>query len=128
MYSRYPNYRFGGIKIPENYSGNAFSEPTEVEVASDEVAEEVEAVDAVDAVEEAKEKIEAVKTSEDSVSASLSRSRRGLPFGFKFDLRRLFSGGVGFEEILLIAVILLVSQNDSGDELILLLALLLFVE
>ena len=25
MYSRYPNYRFGGgIKIPENYSGNAF--------------------------------------------------------------------------------------------------------
>ncbi len=126
MYSRYPNYRFGGIKIPENYSGNAFSEPTEVEVASDEVAEEVEAVETVEA-EEAKEKIEAVKTSEDSVSASLARSRRGLPFGFKFDLRRLFSGGFGFEEILLIAVILLVSQNDSGDELILLLALLLFV-
>ena len=123
MYSRYPNYRFGGIKIPENYSGNAFSEPrerasegrdertpdppVEMERASDErVAESAEAV---------------------SVSASPSENRQRLPFGFKFDLGGLFRRGFGFEELLLLAVILLVSQNDSGDELILLLALLLFV-
>lgn len=117
MYSRYPNYRFGGgIKIPENYSGNAFSEPT---------AEVLQGSEMPDG-----EKIEIETTKEaadESVSASLIERKRRLPFGFDFKLGRLFSGGFGFEELLLIAIILLVSQNDSGDELILFLALLLFV-
>jgi hypothetical protein len=61
------------------------------------------------------------------VSAALLERKKRLPFGFNFNLGRIFSGGFGFEELLLIAIILLVSQNDSGDELILFLALLLFV-
>ena len=40
MYSRYPNYRFsGGVKIPDNYSGNAFK-PSDAEEDMD-VAESV---------------------------------------------------------------------------------------
>ena len=118
MYSRYPNYRFGGIKIPENYSGNAFSESREPTVEMPEAtmpevpAESVEEIAPAPAV---------------SVSADVGEPRRRLPFGFKFDLGGLFSGGFGFEELLIIAIILLVSQNDSGDELILFLALLLFI-
>ena len=122
MYSRYPNYRFGGIKIPENYSGNAFSEPAE------KVAEQGESEDLPEQAEESLD-ITAKVAPEDekSVSAALLERKRRLPFGFNFNLGRIFSGGFGFEELLLIAIILLVSQNDSGDELILFLALLLFV-
>ena len=122
MYSRYPNYRFGGIKIPENYSGNAFSEPPseEIEQSAEQVAPEEPT--ALASAPEAR-----APDTDESVSASLTRQKRRLPFGFNFNLGRLFSGGFGFEELLLIALILLVSQNDSGDDLILFLALLLFV-
>ena len=118
MYSRYPNYRFGGIKIPENYSGNAFSEPREptVEQPEEQLTE---------APSESVEEIAPAPTA--SVSADVGEHRRRLPLGFKFDIGSLFSRGFGFEELLLIAIILLVSQNDSGDELILFLALLLFI-
>lgn len=122
MYSRYPNYRFGGIKIPENYSGNAFSEATE------KAAEQGAYDDVPESVEEASEVTAKVAPEDEkSVSAALLDRKKRLPFGFNFNLGRIFSGGFGFEELLLIAIILLVSQNDSGDELILFLALLLFV-
>ena len=122
MYSRYPNYRFGGIKIPENYSGNAFSEATEK--ASEQGAYD----DVPESIEEASEVTAKVAPEDEkSVSAALLDRKKRLPFGFNFNLGRIFSGGFGFEELLLIAIILLVSQNDSGDELILFLALLLFV-
>ena len=38
-----------------------------------------------------------------------------------------FSHGLGFEELLIIGLILLISQSDTDDDVILLLALLLFV-
>ena len=123
MYSRYPNYRFGGgIKIPENYSGNAFSDPP---------AESTEQGMAEDSSQDTTEIVEAPTLSapdeSESVNAALLHRKKRLPFGFNFNFGRLFSGGFGFEEILLIAIILLVSQNDTGDDLILFLALLLFV-
>ena len=122
MYSRYPNYRFGGIKIPENYSGNAFS---------DLPAEQPEQLETQDipkvSAEVAETPASGVPDADDAVSASLLQRKKRLPFGFNFNLGRLFSGGFGFEELLLIAIILLVSQNDTGDDLILFLALLLFV-
>ena len=121
MYSRYPNYRFGGIKIPENYSGNAFSEPPLA------VSEETEEMENIEKTEDIESVENAVPVSDERVSASLTRQKRHLPFGFNFNIGRLFSGGFGFEEILLITLILLVSQNDTGDDLILLLAILLFV-
>ena len=120
MYSRYPNYRFGGgIKIPENYSGNAF--------AASEVTKEEEREELEETAGELEKAPLPSATDAESASVSLTEHKRRSPFGFNFNLGRLFSGGFGFEELLLIALILLVSQNDTGDDLILFLALLLFV-
>ena len=118
MYSRYPNYRFGGIKIPENYSGNAFSEPSETQATSREERTPEPPMERVENIE---------PTPTVSTGVSTCEPRQRLPFGFKFDIGRLFRRGFGFEELLLLAVILLVAQSDSSDELLLLLALLLFV-
>ena len=120
MYSRYPNYRFSsGVKLPENYSGNAFktSDGGEAEGVR-EVAEEI-------SVEKEIER----EVAEDESVPAVKVGSKGLHFpGFKFDIGRIFSGGFGFEEILIIGLILLISQNGKGDDdIILLLALLLFI-
>ncbi len=130
MYSRYPNYRFsGGVKVPENYSGNAFkpSETGEERIIEAELAE----ADSEEVGAESGETVQTVseESSEDTVQTFKDHSSKGLRFpGFKFDIGRIFSGGFGFEEILLIGLILLISQNGQGDDdIILLLALLLFI-
>ncbi|MBO5682376.1 MAG: hypothetical protein J6S10_00195 [Clostridia bacterium] len=125
MYARYPNYRFGGIKIPENYSGNAFRDETEERLADSPASKEEEVSPAQKDTQP-----EASAPLGESTPTALSHSserRRSAPFGFNFDLGRLFSGGFGFEELLILAVILLVSQNEAQRDLVLLLAILLFV-
>lgn len=125
MYARYPNYRFGGIKIPENYSGNAFNGETDERFADSSVEKDEEVPSTQNAPQS-----EALASVEESAPSALSHRgerRRSAPFGFNFDLGRLFSGGFGFEELLIIAVILLVSQNEAQRDLVLLLAILLFV-
>lgn len=125
MYSRYPNYRFsGGVKVPENYSGNAFSASEDKEDRIIEADADAESTPAAEtAAESASEK------KEDASVETFNPAKKGFRFpGFKFDIGRIFSGGFGFEEILIIGLILLISQNGSGeDDIILLLALLLFI-
>ena len=128
MYSRYPNYRFsGGVKVPENYSGNAFkaTEEKEKDLIESELAEtstryedNEKEVFSADREENTPEAVETFKP-----------NSKGLRFpGFHFDIGRIFSGRFGFEEILIIGLILMISQNGKGDDdIILLLALLLFV-
>ena len=118
MYARYPNTRQGGrVKLPENYSGNAFitSEREKNEEEPPRVAS-----DGGDSVE---------KDKSDSAEVSLVGKEEKKPKAptFGFDALRLFSGGFGFEELLLVALIILISQGEGDDELVLLLALLLFV-
>lgn len=131
MYSRYPNYRFsGGVKIPDNYSGNAFKPsekpedelvPAEVSAQEEGTASENENSSALSvAVTETEKEPESVQTEK--------HGGRGFAFpGFKFNIGKLFSGGIGFEELLIIGLILLISQNGTDDDIILLLALLLFI-
>ena len=125
MYSRYPNYRFsGGVKIPNNYSGNAFK-PTESEAEEPRGAIEVAETE----LNDESEPTLAVETPEDSAEAvaASAHPRRPLFGGLKFNVGRIFSGGIGFEELLIIGLILLIAQSDTDDDIILLLALLLFV-
>ena len=133
MYSRYPNYRFGGgIKIPDNYSGNAFSDNSENQLFEDRRTAEKSEPQSNDSIREESAEREKKSESEEitpvfSAQAEKSARKTLSPFNFKFDLARLFSGGFGFEEILLITLILLVSQSEAKDDLILFLIVLLFV-
>ena len=142
MYSRYPNYRFaGGVRLPENYSGNAFvqagkdkadtaekvsAEPSAVPLDAIETGRESAIESAVE--QEARENGEATYESERTAEVMKPLQKRVRRPAFKFDIGRIFSGGFGFEELLIIALILVISQGESEDDVIvLLLALLLFI-
>ena len=141
MYSRYPNYRFaGGVRLPENYSGNAFVQAGKdnEETAEKVSAEQTEAsLDASETREESvpsvadrkiRENREEADDSERMAEVMKPLQKRVRRPAFKFDIGRIFSGGFGFEELLIIALILVISQGESEDDIIvLLLALLLFI-
>ena len=131
MYSRYPNYRFsGGVRVPENYSGNAFSpaEEGKKEIVIEEIpAEESAEQPATETVATPSTDTESKENAEESREV-FRPNKKGIRFpGFGFDIGRIFSGRFGFEELLLIALILLISQNGADDDIILMLAILLFV-
>lgn len=130
MYSRYPNYRFaGGVRVPENYSGNAFKA---AEIKEDPPAAKAEYAAAhlgeVDATQESRagEKLEQARAA-DASGAELPALKGFKAPALKFNVGKLFSGNVGFEELLIIGLILLMSQSESDDGIILLLIILLFV-
>lgn len=133
MYSRYPNYRFsGGVRVPENYSGNAFSsseeEKTETAAEEERITAE-EAGDLSTVSESTSEREGETKESDEEQTREVFKpNRKGIRFpGFGFDVGKIFSGRFGFEELLLIALILLISQNGADDDIVLMLALLLFI-
>jgi len=164
MYVRVPNSNRQKIKIPENYSGNAFSqaprlndmpppvrqapprydlppadvdeiteaEPyTDGEIEKNEIRSEKEDIREQDHTSDKRSEeklllpVSAVKEKEkSSIFSSL------LPPGINFSSHFPFGHGIGSEEIIILAVMLLVylSGADDGDcdhELILLLGLLL---
>ena len=123
MYARQgPQGRFPrGMHVPQNYSGNAFrsNETEETDTKSANEAEE-EIKEVISTKEDTEPKGESVPTGQ------LIRSP-----GFKLDLGRFFHsehGGIGFEELLIIGLIFLISQGESSDDLIFLLLLLLFIK
>ena len=125
MYTRYPNYRFGSkIRLPENYSGNAFASKESEELDASDTEDFVEDVAADTVSSDEPERKEAA--SEEVAVMGREEKRIKLP-SFKLDVGKLFSGGFGFEELLIIALILLISSGDNDDDTILLLALLLFI-
>ena len=120
MYSRYPNYRFSGaMRVPDNYSGNAFnaSESSSINEERELPREEAPPIESVAEQPSEPETVEASKP--------IDKKFR-LP-AFNLDIGRLFSGKFGIEELLIIGLILLISKNDTDDDIILLLALLLFI-
>ncbi len=129
MYSKYANYRFPSkVRLPENYSGNAFA-AEEADKADNELSAEPLS-DTVGIIEEAAAPPpETKKDTEEEKQVSLI-SHMGkkikLPF-FDLNIGKLFSGKFGFEELLLIALIFLLSQGDNDDGMILVLIFLLFV-
>ena len=122
MYVRPPTYRYPpSVRLPDNYSGNAFREqetppllpdPTEPEAPSKSSESDIS--------ESEQEPAKAAPTS--LLSPHSFRLRLGSVFGKK--------GGIGTEDLLIIALILLLSDNDSDsfDDLILFLALLFFIK
>ena len=118
MYSRQPMGRFPkGMRVPENYSGNAFSPRSSIISDDQETEEGVQPTDVPNV------------SSESESSAQTNDRSADIRPAFKLDLGRFFSGnrGFGMEEFLIIALILLLAQNDSGDDTLIFLILLLFI-
>lgn len=118
MYSRPPSPmgRFPrGVRVPENYSGNAFTseKPQEPEPQEEQKREPP----VIEASSEAIEESDPSKKKEEKRPA------------FKFDIGRFFSGnrGFGMEDFLIIALVLLLAQNDTDDDTLIFLILLLFI-
>ena len=110
MYVRPQNYKYpSGMRLPENYSGNTFREPIiEDEVTDTEIAEEVK------------------KESEDSTVTSALLTQKE---GFGLRLGSIFSDkGIGSEDLLILALILLLADSEAGQDLVLFLALLFFIK
>ena len=128
MYARQgPQGRFPrNLHIPQNYSGNAFRKEEKITEDSAELPEE-EAIAAVVEPAPAEDAQQAPKKDGEIPAGRLFPSP-----GFRLDLGRFFKGergfGIGFEELLIIGLILLVAQGDAKDDLIFLLLLLLFVQ
>lgn len=118
MYSRQPMGRFPkGMRVPENYSGNAFApRPTSYPEETPEEKEEKEAEPLP---------VSANMSQSDTENQHPAESRPS----FKLDLGRFFSGSRGFgtEEFLILALILLLAGSDSSDDTLIFLILLLFI-
>ncbi|MBE6550433.1 MAG: hypothetical protein E7670_08420 [Ruminococcaceae bacterium] len=142
MYARSGQGRFPrDLRVPKNYAGNAFrASPAENETKEpifiDENTDEHQAPIQEAIAQETKEtlKEEANDTKEAEQTEEKRETRQTGLFSFpKLDigLGKLFSRGglsLGFEELLLLGLILLIANEGKGDDLILLLILLLFVQ
>lgn len=109
MYVRPQGYSSqSSVELPKNYGGSAFREI---------LTEEIEPLGSEPPVSEPEKEPPTVK------ETSLQQGHEGVaatsPFGNK---------GIGSEELLLLALIFLLSEGEGSDELMMLLILLLFIK
>ena len=122
MYVRPPSYRYPpSVRIPDNYSGSAFREQETPPLLSQ--ADETEISTEKEQKKEAQGTQEPPAAEEGSL---LSPRHFGLRLGSLFGKK----SSIGTEELLIIALILLLSDSNSEsfDDLILFLALLFFIK
>ena len=96
--------------MPENYSGNTFREPPLLEPDDEE--------EQLEQPTESTEETAPVSLPTDSAPAQ--KLHLGSLFGGK--------GGIGTEELLILALVLLLFDGESNDDLVLFLILLLFIK
>lgn len=133
MYARQPpDGRFPrNVRIPRNYSGNAFRQEEEMPPPTV-VAEESRETKLPPASPPPSPSEEEVKEAPAEPSAAASVGKLFPSPGFRLDLGRFLNrgrgGGIGFEELLIIGLIFLLSQSETKDDLVFLLLLLLFIQ
>ena len=130
MYSRPPNNRFPrGMRVPENYSGNAFgtasdNDREEMAIQAEEDIQNQENAPSFLSSEPNSQSLPASKSTSSSGNDNESRPSFSLNLGRFFPTNRSF----GMEEFLIIALILLLAQNDTDDDTLIFLILLLFIK
>ena len=130
MYARQPpeGHFSRTVRVPRNYSGNAFrnEEPPKQQNDPDKIQPMSEAsVESAQALSDDP----VLPGQETTPSAPVGKSI--LSPGFRLDLGRFLhrdKGGFGFEELLIVGLIFLLSQSETKDDLVFLLLLLLFVQ
>ncbi|MBO5883453.1 MAG: hypothetical protein J6Q78_03505 [Clostridia bacterium] len=140
MYVHSPNSKGNrNINIPYNYGGNAFRRestpetkihrapppPISVQREQDKpIFEEAE-----ESIEPVGEEHESFDTDDKDISTvSVSKPTNDISKKNDLGVFGKLLGGIGSEELLLIALLLLISQGEKNDELSLMLLLLLFIK
>ena len=129
MYTRVPDKKpsHNTVKIPENYSGNAFSQKS-LEVTCESFSPPIETQKSPPALQSATNN---TSTSDNSTQEN-SNERSLLPSLFPSKSLKNhfpFGHGIGSEELLILGVMSIIffsDQKEPDGELIMLLALLLF--
>ena len=105
-----------GIRLPPNYGGSAFYNTSDIPAEDPDTAA-------------IKKEPQAPDTSSDlsADKPALARNNESEKTGLFHKLSNS-SGGIGLEELLILGLALLISQNDAGDDLALLLLLLVFIK
>ena len=121
MYYRSQGYRYpSSMRVPINYGGNAFSdaEPTDAaeEPSKDQSISDVSA----DLITDTPDSAEQSESDEKSAPASSLLGNLGSG--------SLFGGRIGSEELLILALVFLLSDTDADSDIIWLLLLLLFIK
>ena len=128
MYYRSQGYRYPrDMRIPINYSGNAFSEQKENNIEDTETESIPEYATAEDQNTQTVEN----NTEENSSSDSPHKENEAKEVSSIFhnsNQSSLFGGRIGNEELLILAIVFLLSDTDSGNDIIWLLLLLLFIK
>ena len=123
MYTRVPSGRMPrGMRVPENYSGNAFRayEPPPTPPPPRETPKPDEP-DLPDVPPQNAESAPADLPKAEEPSTAVAKQ---APFGLHLPFAGLH---LGFEELLLIGIILMIAQEGKNDDVIWLLLLLLFL-
>ena len=102
MYSRQSGHRERGISIPQNYSGNAFSE-----ISNDNSDFEASAIDPP-----------TENISEDAAADAVHSSK---------EQKNFLPINIGSEELIIIGIVLLLFQSEEGSGMIPLLLAILFL-
>lgn len=116
MYYRHQGYRGGNMSLPPNYGGNTFAE-------KEEQTEDSQSKSDDSASEEARDPIEPTIQDPPAQFASEPAEEAGL-----FKKNSFLGGKIGSEELLLLAVIFLISDSEGSDDILWLLILLLFIK
>ena len=120
MYYRSHGYPYQkNINLPPNYGGNAFSNNKNEK--SDSVEEPEEPL--FETSNEASE--EAISEKSENLVVNIKESHATEAVSLK---QSSFLGKIGSEELLLLAIIFLISDSDGSDDILWLLILLLFIK
>ena len=139
MYSRFPRDSDRPIRLPEHYSGCAFSAHSPSDPTPERAHAEPEPPFSPSSAGPEEQADEGVPCEAESRPVGLPKPaipdpiRTQEPAALPAGLQTLFGGrlpafpgGMGFEELLLLGLILLLSHNDRQSDVVLWLALLLF--
>ena len=128
MYYRSQGYRYPrDMRVPINYSGNAFLESK----SNNEDKEPIELAASSAPQNDAEQETEHHESSPDLLTeAANNEAEASAPTSiFKgFGSNSLFGGRIGSEELLILALVFLLSDADIDSDIIWLLLLLLFIK
>ena len=129
MYYRSQGYRYPkDVRIPINYSGNAFSESNDANTNEEPEQSIIELQTESESKDESSIQHESTESSKNTEEASESSDSTPAASLFNNLGKNSLFSKIGSEELLILALVFLLSDTDSDNDIIWLLLLLLFIK